>query len=248
MILKEVASELAVVMAVTEEEIIRRRLLFDGDGTGDDKRITTILKTIIKWSTTPYDDEERNLHYQKIVALLRQCEYYKSKHHFAYLMNIKERENYEQLYTHIKQQILDAREDIAACKEQLQHAKVVRRNKQEYDTLAKVIERHPERKMTNKEIETLEMEMNEMNVRKQALMQKLEMRQKQFHVLIYSVQLLQQILEDDSTGGETTRVSEAPPISAPVAPISTGVVAPTSEVTIIENKISKKPIEVMDLT
>ena len=48
-------------MAVSEEEIIRRRLLFDGDGTGDDKRITTILKTIIKWSGTPYDEEERNL-------------------------------------------------------------------------------------------------------------------------------------------------------------------------------------------
>jgi len=210
-------------MAVTEEEIIRRRLLFDGDGTGDDKRITTILKTIIKWSSTPYDEEERNLHYQKILALLQQCEYYKTKHHFAYLMNIKERENYEQLYCHIKQQILDAKQDISACKEQLQEAKEVRKNKQEYDALAKIIEKHPERKMTNKEIETLELEINELNTKKQTLMQKLEMRQKQFHVLIYSVQLLQQILDDDQE---------------------------VSEVTIIETKTNepKKAIEVMDLT
>lgn len=139
-------------------------------------------------------------------------------------MNIKERENYEQLYCHIKQQILGAKEDIAACKEQLQEAKVVRKNKQEYDALAKIIEKHPERKLTDKEIESLEFEINDLNARKQTLMQKLEMRQKQFHVLIYSVQLLQQILDDDQE---------------------------VNEVTIIENKGSadqKKSIEVMDLT
>ena len=39
-------------------------------------------------------------------------------------MNIKERENYEQLYLHIKQQIVDAKQDIAECKVQLQEAKV----------------------------------------------------------------------------------------------------------------------------
>merc|ERR1712168_1019409 len=183
--------------ALTDEEIIRRRLLFDGDGTGDDKRITTILKTIIKWSSTPYDDDERNLHYQKILALLDQAEYCMTKHHFSYLMNIKERENYEQLFNHIKQQRVDAKRDIAECKVQLQEAKVVRKNKQEYDALAKIIEKHPERKVTNHEIDNLESDINDLNAKKQTLLQKLEMRQKQFHVLIYSVQLLQQILEED---------------------------------------------------
>merc|ERR1712080_357146 len=100
--------------------------------------------------------------------------------------------------------------------------KVVRRNKQEYDALAKIIEKHPERKLTDREIETLESEIHGLNTKKQTLMQKLEMRQKQFHVLIYSVQLLQQILEDDQE---------------------------VNEVTIIEAKSEpKKPIEVMDLT
>merc|ERR1712179_244650 len=178
--------------ALTDEEIIRRRLLFDGDGTGDDKRLTTILRTIIKWSSTPYDDDERNLHYQKILALLDQAEYCMTKHHFSYLMNIKERENYEQLFNHIKQQIVDAKHDIAECKVQLQEAKVVRKNKQEYDALAKIIDKH------------LEGDIAELNARKQTLMQKLEMRQKQFHVLIYSVQILQQILEEDQDINDVT--------------------------------------------
>jgi len=216
---------------VTEEEVIRRRLLFDGDGTGDDKRITTILKTIIKWSSTPYDDEERNLHYQKILALLDQAEYYMTKHHFSYLMNIKERENYEQLFLHIKQQILDAKQDIAECKVQLQEAKVVRKNKQEYDALAKIIEKHPERKLTDHEIEQLEGDINALNVKKQTLMQKLEMRQKQFHVLIYSVQLLQQILQEDQ---------EIQDISV--------IESKSSDPKKVQESGKEKVVEVMDLT
>ncbi|XP_057296472.1 THO complex subunit 7 homolog [Hydractinia symbiolongicarpus] len=189
-------------MAVSEDDIIRRRLLYDGDGTGEEKRITTILKTIIKWSTADFDDEERNLTYQKIVALLRQCEYSMTKHHLAYLMNTEERDNYEKLYQQIQGKIVEAKKDIALCKEELQQAKIIRRNKQEYDSLARIIEKHPERKITEREIQSLEKEISELNARMHKLMQKLEMRQKQFHVLVYSVQLLQQILEDDDDGSE----------------------------------------------
>lgn len=40
-------------------------------------------------------------HYQKIIMLLRQCEYSMTKNHLSYLMNIQERKNYETLYKHI---------------------------------------------------------------------------------------------------------------------------------------------------
>ena len=182
---------------VTEEEIIRRRLLFDGDGTGDDKRITTILKTIVKWSTTEYDEEERNLSFQKILALLSQCEYSMTKHHLSYQMNIKERQNYEVLYQNIQDQIVKAKEEIATCKTELKQARTVRKNKQEYDALAKVIETQPERKQLGREIDNVHSELETLDEAKQKLVQKLEMRQKQFHTLIYSIQLLQMILEDN---------------------------------------------------
>ena len=32
----------------------------DGDGSGDDKKIMTALRTIIKWSSMSCDDEERS--------------------------------------------------------------------------------------------------------------------------------------------------------------------------------------------
>lgn len=34
------------------ESVIKRRLLIDGDGTGDDRRLNVLLKSFIKWSNT----------------------------------------------------------------------------------------------------------------------------------------------------------------------------------------------------
>ena len=85
-------------MAASEEEIIRHRLLFDGEGTGDDRRIQTLLKTIVKWCHTDATQEESNLSYQRIIALLNQCEYAMVKNHIVYEMNNKERKNYEVRY------------------------------------------------------------------------------------------------------------------------------------------------------
>lgn len=43
------------------EDVIRRRLLIDGDGTGDDRRLNVLLKTLIKWSNSVDDKPEERL-------------------------------------------------------------------------------------------------------------------------------------------------------------------------------------------
>lgn len=43
---------------MSEEEVIRRRLLLDGDGTGDDRRLNILFKTMLKWCNGTEDSEE----------------------------------------------------------------------------------------------------------------------------------------------------------------------------------------------
>lgn len=43
------------------EDVIRRRLLIDGDGTGDDRRLNVLLKTLIKWCNTTDEKPEDRL-------------------------------------------------------------------------------------------------------------------------------------------------------------------------------------------
>lgn len=43
----------------TIEEVIRRRLQIDGDGTGDDRRLNDLLKTFVKWCNSTDSAENR---------------------------------------------------------------------------------------------------------------------------------------------------------------------------------------------
>ena len=46
------------------DDVIRRRLLIDGDGTGDDRRLNVLLKTLIKWCKSTDEKPEERLESQ----------------------------------------------------------------------------------------------------------------------------------------------------------------------------------------
>ncbi|KAL5013483.1 hypothetical protein ScPMuIL_007753 [Solemya velum] len=183
--------------AVTDDEIIKKRLLIEGDGGNDDKRLNSLLKTFIRWCQTSDSDEESDATLQRILSMTSQCEYTMEKSVQVYQMNLKEHKNYEQLTKQIEQQIKDAQEKISECKQELQQAKRIRKNRQEYDALAKVIQRHPDRQETTKQLDSLDKELSTLEDTKESLEHKLELRKKQFHVLIAAIHEMQRILEED---------------------------------------------------
>ncbi|XP_061731246.1 THO complex subunit 7 homolog [Nerophis ophidion] len=183
--------------AVTDDEIIRTRLLIDGDGAGDDRRINLLLKTFTKWCNSTGTTEDSFTQYQRMLGTLTQCEFSMGKTLMVYDMNLKEMENYETIYSNIEENITSAHEKIAECKKEIQRAKRVRKNRQEYDALAKVIEHHPDRHETLKQLEALDKELQQLSNTKENVDAKLELRKKQFHVLLSTIQELQQTLETD---------------------------------------------------
>ncbi|XP_070558274.1 THO complex subunit 7 homolog [Ptychodera flava] len=184
--------------SITDDEIIRKRLLIDGDvGGGDDRRISSLLKTFTKWCQSSGSDEECTAAYQRMLSTISQCEFSMAKTQMVYDMNQREMTKYEQIYKDIEKSISDAHEKIASSKTELQEAKRIRKNRQEYDALAKVIQKHPDRQGTLKKLEELDRELNSLTDQKEALENKLEMRRKQFHVLITSIHELQRILDED---------------------------------------------------
>ncbi|PFX18514.1 THO complex subunit 7-like [Stylophora pistillata] len=154
----------------TDDEIIRKRLLIDGEGAGDDRRITALLKTFLKWCNSTGEEEDNDATYQKMLIQLAQCEFAIGKTQTVFEMNELETENYEKIYSEI-----------------------------EYDALAKVISQHPERQETLQQIEELDKELSSLTTTKESLFSKLELRQKQFHLLINTIHELQQMLEEDKT-------------------------------------------------
>ncbi|CAD6223003.1 GSCOCG00005345001-RA-CDS [Cotesia congregata] len=178
---------------MSDEEVIRRRLLVDGDGIGDDRRINMLLKSFIKWANNP--DVDTTLH-ERILASLAQCEFAQKKSHFMSAMSQDELKNYKKLYDDIGTEIEQAKQDIETTKAELQEAKQIRKNRIEYDVLAKVINEQPDRKETNLKLETLNKELGFLKEKSEQLEHKLEMRRKQFHVLISSIHSLQEMLDE----------------------------------------------------
>lgn len=196
---------------ISEEEIIRRKLLIDGDGMGDDRRLNMLLRVFLKWCMTNDDtEEEQAIIYERMVMTLEQCEFAISKSQQVLRMNQAEMNNYEQLYREIEVGIADAQKKIVEYKQELQKAKSIRKNKQEYDALAKVIATQPDRRATLSKLESLETEIRGLHKAQQALDSRLEQRRRQFHVLLSSVYELQQLLKDEenvdseSQGMDTT--------------------------------------------
>ncbi|ELT96373.1 hypothetical protein CAPTEDRAFT_6671 [Capitella teleta] len=184
--------------SVSDDEIIKRKLLIEGDGGNDDRRLTSLLKMFVKWSQSPSEDEiSNNAAYQRLISSLATCELSMEKSHQVFLMNLLEQKNYEALSQQIETQVTEAFTKIEELKEELSRAKRIRRNRQEYDALAKVIQNYPDREDMTKKLKDLDEELANMKETEQSLQRKLELRRKQFHVLISSLHELERILADD---------------------------------------------------
>ncbi|XP_061038915.1 THO complex subunit 7 homolog [Eubalaena glacialis] len=195
------------VGAVTDNEVIRKRLLIDGDGTGDDGKINLLAKSFIKWYNSG-SQEEGYSQYQRMLSTLSQCEFSMGKSLLVYDMNLREMENYEKIYKEIEGSIAGAHEKIAECKKQILQAKRIRKDSQEYDALAKVILCRPDRCETLKELQALGKELEHLSHIKGSIEDKLELRRKQFHVLLSTIHELQQTLENDEKLSEVEEAQE----------------------------------------
>ncbi|XP_023791440.1 THO complex subunit 7 homolog [Cyanistes caeruleus] len=191
----------------SSDEVIRKRLLIDGDGAGDDRRINLLVKSFIKWCNSG-SQEEGYSQYQRMLSTLSQCEFSMGKTLLVYDMNLREMENYEKIYKDIENSIAAAHEKISECKKQILQAKRIRKNRQEYDALAKVIQHHPDRHETLKQLEALGKELQNLSHIKENVEDKLELRRKQFHVLLSTIHELQQTLENDEKLSEAEESQE----------------------------------------
>ncbi|XP_031626809.1 THO complex subunit 7 homolog [Contarinia nasturtii] len=187
-----------------DESVIKRRLLIDGDGTGDDRRLNVLLKSFIKWSNTKDTAENTQAAYDRMLGQLAQCEFTVRKSAFCRKMMQDELDNYKDISKAIDGGIEQAKVQITQSKENLVIAKKIRKNRMEYDVLAKVISQQPDRKETMAKLESLKKDLDNLKDSRTKLDQKLENRRNDFTVLMRSIQELQKKLD----GEDVTEIDE----------------------------------------
>lgn len=191
-------SSYKMTSAVSEEEVMRMRLLVDGDGLGDDRRLNMLLKALVKWCNSENEDQSScEQSYQRMLTQLASIEWSMAKSRQAEAMNIAEQQQYGKVHSKVEQGIVKARAEIEETKQELVEAKLVRKNRMEYDALAKVIQSHPDRDSSTSRLETVREELGQLEEREKQLQEKLETRKKQFHLLVSSIHQMQDLLAED---------------------------------------------------
>lgn len=140
--------------------------------------------------------------YDRLMAQLALCEFDAIKTERISKMIDDELKNYKTIAETINQSIDMTKEDIESSKKELIIAKQVRKNRMEYDQLARVIKQQPDRKETQKQIESLDHDLAELREKKLKLQRKFHKRQKDFAVLMYAIRELECQLTEDSDGEE----------------------------------------------
>lgn len=182
-------------------------MVIDGDGTGDDRRLNVLLKNLIKWAHyTDQSSPEHQQLYDRMLAQISHCEFAVRRSQLLSKTNKHQLLNYKQLQNKLESQIGDVKNTIDISKQNLAQAKILKQNRMMYDLLAQSIKQQPARKQTNKRLEELEIELNALRDQRKNLEQRLEMRRKQFHVLMSSANQLHAMLED-STDDDLTNTS-----------------------------------------
>ncbi|KAF5286159.1 hypothetical protein FQR65_LT12917 [Abscondita terminalis] len=200
---------------MSDEEVIRRRLLIDGDGTGDDRRLNVLLKNLIKWAN--YSEEsspEHQLLFDRMLAQLSQCEFAVRCSQLLAKTNKNQLENYQKLQKKLEVQIIEVKNTIEISKQNLAQAKILKQNRMMYDLLAQSIKQQPARKDTDKRLADLKGQLNSLRDQKRNLEQKLEIRRKQFHVLVSSANqlrsMLEDVIDDDSINTSLDDITNSP--------------------------------------
>lgn len=111
--------------------------------------------------------------------------------------NIREKENFNDLKNEINSQTLQAQADIEDLKKQLEESKIERQHKEECEAIRKLIATQPPRSETQKTITDLEKEIAALEAENTAGSRLLELRKKQFALLLHVVDELQNTIEEE---------------------------------------------------
>lgn len=136
-----------------------------------------------------------------MLSQLCQCEFALKRSLLLGQTNGRQLEKYHILQSTLEEKINEVKLIIEESKNNLSQAKVLKQNRMMYDLMAQSIEKHPARKETNNCLEKLKAELCELHEEQKSLEQKLDLKRKQFFVLVSSANSLRTMLEEVSDDG-----------------------------------------------
>eukprot|EP01095_Lingulamoeba_sp_RSL-Kostka_P007519 TRINITY_DN2403_c0_g1_i4.p1 TRINITY_DN2403_c0_g1~~TRINITY_DN2403_c0_g1_i4.p1 ORF type:complete len:222 (+),score=55.95 TRINITY_DN2403_c0_g1_i4:53-718(+) len=121
------------------------------------------------------------------------------KLHIMYNMLERQEIEFQQESKDIENNIKGKLDSIEKLKEVLKEEKINRNNQESYDSLTQRLKTYPNRLITQQSIEKLEMNLEELNEQEGTMSEIIDLRSKQFQLLLFAVEDLSKHIEGDTT-------------------------------------------------
>ncbi len=124
------------------------------------------------------------------IALKRELQLYSletEKVALAAEASTTELEHYDTSKSEIEASIVECENEIENLKKKLAHEKLVKKYREEYEALAKIAIEHPARQASEQELEKVRSDIKDMKDKQSKVMSELDIRKKQFHLLMQSI-------------------------------------------------------------
>ena len=178
--------------------------MFEGEGTGDDRRLNLLIKNFCQWSNSFGNDsvskEWQDLLYQRMLALISEAEISMKKSDIVKQACNAEQKEYDHIYDRIDINIDEAKSVLDALKNQLVEAKAERKNKSEANAVCDLIQQFPSRSQTNDKLAEVNNDVRLLERQTVELKLRIENWIKQFDDVIKAVHEMNSLLEQDVEG------------------------------------------------
>ncbi|KAF0987533.1 hypothetical protein HZS_5022 [Henneguya salminicola] len=182
---------------MADEEVLRKRLVNDNEGNGEEKRINTFIKNYLSFLLRDISDiEETEASYRKLKISLDQFEYnWKKQVDVNYLLD-EDQNDHSQSINKFRQMIESARLEIQCKRNELLEAKSVNRLRQEYNILRQNLKKYQDPQEINESIACLDAQKKELTQKLDQFNQKLESYKNEYQVFMCSIMSLKDRLQN----------------------------------------------------
>ncbi|KAH9560990.1 hypothetical protein CY35_06G138500 [Sphagnum magellanicum] len=189
------------ISPMEDDVVIKQRLLTRTTTTRGEPPLKKLIKKFIAFATE-IEKEGNNFNdceklYKSFLQELATFELPLLKTKAVIEANRREQESFKNLHVELNNQIAQAQKDIEVLKVQLEEAKIERQHKEECEAIRRLIAAQPPRAETQRQLNELEKELVGMEAENFAASRTLELRKKQFGLLLHVVDELQSTLEEE---------------------------------------------------
>lgn len=172
-----------------------KKLLFDGEGTGEDRQLNNLIKKITTWATT---NNSTPCEYEKILRYIKAVELTKTRSELVRERVINEIE----LTTNCHEKLVNSNEtlrrEIIANKDSLIVAKAENQIKMQYDMMARQINQYKSRQEYNSQVQLLTSEIEEMRKEMEEVERKTKSYRNYCKTISASANSINEMLESDA--------------------------------------------------